>query len=360
MNFNYNPYIPAGCSLAGIISRDRKLISGGVITRMIEKMHQRANGLGGGFAGYGIYPGHKDEFAFHIMYENEEARSSTEVFLEQNTRISGGEVIPTRAVPEIKDRPILWRYFLKIKPEIRKRYYDLSEEDIVMLFAIKINGGIKGAFLFSSGKNMGIFKGVGYPEDIARFYCLDDYSAHLWISHGRFPTNTPGWWGGAHPFGLLDWALVHNGEISSYGANRRYLEEFGYELNLQTDSEAVLYLFDLLVRKHKLDFKTASLALAPPLWTEIEMMKEKEREKLKAIRTVYGNALLNGPSSLIISWSGGMMALNDRIKLRPLVAGIKGDRCYLSSEECAIREVEKELDDFFYIKAGEPVIFRLK
>ena len=25
----------------------------------------------------------------------------------------------------------------------------------------------------------------------------------------------PGWWGGAHPFALLDYSVVHNGEISS-------------------------------------------------------------------------------------------------------------------------------------------------
>ena len=45
------------------------------------------------------------------------------------------------------------------------------------------------------------------------------------------PTNTPGWWGGAHPFALLDYSVVHNGEISSYDANRRCMEMFGYQLH---------------------------------------------------------------------------------------------------------------------------------
>ena len=45
----------------------------------------------------------------------------------------------------------------------------------------------------------------------------------------RYPTNTPGWWGGAHPFAMLEYSIVHNGEISSYDANRRYIEMFGYQ-----------------------------------------------------------------------------------------------------------------------------------
>ena len=35
--------------------------------------------------------------------------------------------------------------------------------------------------------------------------------------------------GGAHPFAMLDYSIVHNGEISSYDANRRFIEMFGYQ-----------------------------------------------------------------------------------------------------------------------------------
>lgn len=353
-------YIPSGCSLAGVISQKGELISGEVIACMIAKMDQRSNGLGGGFAGYGIYPAHKDEYTFHLMYENEDSRQNCEEFFEINTIISEREVIPTKPVEEIKDRPLLYRYFIELKPELKRRYYELTEDDIVMLLVMEINSDITGAFVFSSGKNMGIFKGVGYPEDIASFYRLNEYKAYLWTAHGRFPTNTPGWWGGAHPFGLLDWALVHNGEISSYGANKRYLEEFSYRLTLQTDSEAVLYLLDLLVRKHKLSFETAAIALAPPLWNEIDRMSKEEMKKITAIRTVYGSALINGPSALIISWKEGMMGLNDRIKLRPLVTAKKNDRLYISSEECAIREVERNLEYVNHVQAGKPVIFKVR
>jgi len=49
----------------------------------------------------------------------------------------------------------------------------------------------------SSGKDVGVFKGMGYPEDIADYFRIEDYSGYMWAAHNRFPTNTPGWWGGA-------------------------------------------------------------------------------------------------------------------------------------------------------------------
>ena len=36
------------------------------------------------------------------------------------------------------------------------------------------------------------------------------------------------------------------------------------------------------------------------------------------------------------------MALNDRLKLRSMVVGEKGDQVYIASEECAIRVVEPD------------------
>ena len=34
--------------------------------------------------------------------------------------------------------------------------------------------------MFSSGKNMGVFKAVGYPEDVGEFYRLDEYEGYCW------------------------------------------------------------------------------------------------------------------------------------------------------------------------------------
>ena len=84
---------------------------------------------------------------------------------------------------------------------------------------------------------------------MGRFYRLDEYAGYCWTAHGRYPTNTPGWWGGAHPFALLDYSVVHNGEISSYDANRRFIEMFGYKCTLQTDTEVITYIADYLLRR---------------------------------------------------------------------------------------------------------------
>ena len=48
--------IPAGCAIAAIMDRSGARHDGSDILRSIALMHDRGNGLGGGFAAYGIYP----------------------------------------------------------------------------------------------------------------------------------------------------------------------------------------------------------------------------------------------------------------------------------------------------------------
>jgi glutamate synthase domain-containing protein 1 len=69
---------------------------------------------------------------------------------------------------------------------------------------------------------------------------------------------------------------------------------------------------------------------------------------------------MNGPFSIIVGFSGGIMALNDRIKLRPLVAGSQGTTLYVASEEAAIREICPDVERVWYPQGGEPVIGRLE
>lgn len=345
----------SGCAVFGMMNLKGKRFNGEDIIKAIAIMQERSNGLGGGFAAYGIYPEFKDYWAFHIMYENQKAKYITEEYIKTKFIIEKDEEIPTNKNASVNKSPILWRYFLEIKD---KNIIDI--EEYIRENVVYINTCIADAFVFSSGKNMGIFKGVGFPEDIGRFFKLEEYEGYIWISHGRFPTNSVAWWGGAHPFGLLDWAVVHNGEISSYGINRRYLENFGYKCSFFTDTEVITYLFDLLYRKHKLSFEIIAKILAAPLWSEIERMSENEKEFYKNLRIIYSSALLNGPFSIIVANTNYMVGLNDRIKLRPLVAGIKDDFLFISSEECAIREICPSPDKVWMPKAGEPVIGRLE
>ncbi len=356
-----NPYrddkVIDACSIFGAMDTSGRRFSGEGVIRAIANMHVRGNGLGGGFAIYGLYPEYADLYAFHIMYLSREGRREVEAFLRDRFDLVCDEEVPTQATPGVTEPPLVWRYFLEVgqhKPEGQ------SEDDYIVDRVMEINCSLPDAYVFSSGKDMAVFKGVGYPEEIAEYFCLEQYEGYLWTAHGRFPTNTPGWWGGAHPFCILDWTVVHNGEISSYGINQRYLEQFGYQCTMQTDSEVVAYAVDLLMRKHELPIEITARILAPPFWTDIERRPPGEQERLRTLRLVYGSLLLNGPFTVIIAHHGEMIGLTDRIRLRPLTVGVKGDRLYLSSEESAIRLICPDLDKTWIPMGGEPIVGRLK
>ncbi len=351
----------SGCGLFGVINTKRVRFDGSGIKKAITVEHDRGNGLGGGFAVYGNYPEYSDLYAFHIMYDNLSAKNDVDEYLKNNFIIEKSEPIPTSKKTVIKDHPYLFRYFMRPKSDRQdKLFRDLDDDDFVVQSVMTINQNYDGAYVFSSGKNMGAFKGVGYPEDIADFFMLDEVMGYMWTAHNRFPTNTPGWWGGAHPFTLLDWSIVHNGEISSYGINKRYLEMFKYNLALKTDTEVITYILDLLIRKHGLPVEIATLVLAPPFYQAIDRMEPGKRELLTALRQIYGSAVLNGPFAIVFGFSGGMVAMNDRIKLRPLVAATMGDFTYVGSEEAAIKSICPSPDMVWSPEAGAPVIARFE
>lgn len=351
--------IPSGCAVSAIMNSKGERFSGEDIISSIALMHDRSNGLGGGFAAYGIYPDYKEHYAFHVFYESKEAKIAAEEFMNRHFEIETAGRIKVTPTENIKKSPLIWRYF--VKPlAYRLVSSELTEDEFIAQCVININSVIDGAYVFSSGKNMGAFKAVGYPEEVGEFYNLPDYKGYLWTAHGRFPTNTPGWWGGAHPFTLLDWSIVHNGEISSYDANKNFIEMYGYNCSLRTDTEAITYLFDYLIRKQHMDLETAAHVIAAPMWDEIDRMDSDKKEYYTALRSTYPGALVNGPFSIILGFTGGVMALNDRLKLRALVAGKKGDYHYFASEEAAIRRVCKNPDKIWAVDGGKPVIVRLE
>nr|MDD6336213.1 glutamine amidotransferase family protein [bacterium] len=351
--------IPSGCAIVGALSRKGERFSGEAMMKAIATMHERSNGLGGGFAGYGIYPGYKDYYALHVFYDSTEAKEACEAFLNRHFDIVDLSKMPVRKIPEIIGEPLIWRYFVLPLPS-KLADSQLDEKEFVLRCVNRVNTSIEGAYIFSSGKNMGVFKAVGYPEDVGRFYRLEEYAGYSWTAHGRYPTNTPGWWGGAHPFAVLDTSVVHNGEISSYDANRRFIEMFGYKCTLQTDTEVITYIVDYLVRKQGLSLEEMASVIAAPFWSDIDAMPEGERQTLTYLRSIYSSLLVTGPFSILLGFEGGMMALNDRLKLRSMVVGEKDDRTYFASEECAIRAIEPNLDRLWSPKGGQPVIVRVE
>ena len=70
--------IPAGCAISGIFHKDGTRENGTRIIDSIRTMHDRSNGLGGGFAGYGIYPEYADYYAFHVFFDTQAAKDECE------------------------------------------------------------------------------------------------------------------------------------------------------------------------------------------------------------------------------------------------------------------------------------------
>ncbi|MBD3196821.1 MAG: hypothetical protein GF317_17320 [Candidatus Lokiarchaeota archaeon] len=339
-----------GCGISGYMNVDGTRESGKKIVDMLCILSERENGLGAGFAGYGIYPDFKDYYALHLLIDDDYSLEKLMRYVETQGYIIQSEVIPTKIPSNIDHPPITWRIFFE--PKHKK---SLTKDEQIVKIVMEINEKFDGAFVMSSGKNMGVFKGNGWSHEVANFYKIEEYKAYMWLAHSRFPTNTPGWWGGAHPFNLLGTSVVHNGEITSYGTNMRYLESFNYKCTLFTDTEVIAYLFDLLVRRHKIPVPIASLALAPPLFSQIEKMEEKYQIALKNIRSTYRSAMLNGPFSIVVGLTDPkptLIGLSDRKKLRPLVAGIsdEGNSIYLSSEEASFRRLMLNRDTDFKFK----------
>ena len=351
--------IPSGCAIAAVISKAGNQMPGNKIMEAMKPMHDRSNGLGGGFAGYGIYPEYKDFYALHMFFDARATRKNCEVFLKERFEIVQSEIVPTRKIPAITDEPIIWRYFVSpLRSALAAMQVD--EKEFVARTVMKINTEMPGAYVFSSGKNMGTFKAVGFPEDVGEFYRLEEYAGYSWTAHGRYPTNTPGWWGGAHPFTLLDYSIVHNGEISSYDANRRFIEMFGYKCNLQTDTEVITYIMDYLLRRQGLTLEEAASVIAAPFWSTIQKQDPNVRRELTYLRTVFSSLLITGPFSIVFGFDGGLMALNDRLKLRSMVIGEKEDKVFIASEESAIRAMEPNVENVWAPTGGEPVIVTVK
>ncbi len=169
------------------------------------------------------------------------------------------EQIPVYPHDRIPRGPYFKRYFLKPIDEFLSPQQ--TEEDFIAETVMHINT-MPDAFVVSSGKDIGVFSGWDTPEDIADYFRIEDYKGYM----GRpqpVPHQHAGVVGGAHPFTILDKAVVHNGEITSYGTNVRWLEMNGYRCLLQTDTEVISYIYDKADLERQTLKKDACFVMAP-------------------------------------------------------------------------------------------------
>ncbi len=122
--------IPSGCAISAVISREGRRMTGEDIIRSMVPMHDRSNGLGGGFAAYGIYPEHREEYAFHIFFDDNTTRRECEAMLKEGFELVDAELIPIRIIPEITDIPHMKRFV--------KCFFELLTQIIVKVRKCKV------------------------------------------------------------------------------------------------------------------------------------------------------------------------------------------------------------------------------
>jgi glutamate synthase domain-containing protein 3 len=213
------------------------------------------------------------------------------------------------------------------------------EEEFVYQNSFQLNQsyysslGEKRAFVLSHGRNMMILKIVGYAEQVAQYYKLESFKAHVWIAHQRYPTKGRVWHpGGAHPFIGLDEALVHNGDFANYYSVTEYLKQRNVYPQFLTDTEVSVLVFDLLNRVYGYPLEYIIEALAPTVEMDFEHLSEEKQRIYRQIQATQIHGSPDGPWFFIIARTLAgqkkyeLIGITDTAMLRPQVFAIqKGD-----------------------------------
>ena len=198
-----------GCGVTGFISsvpvRGRHIFTPSV------QMHNRGNGKGGGIAAVGLCAEDlgvtQEVLDTHYLLQialldpecgPEVERTGIEPYLE----VHRGERIPTRddfrEVDGLEVRPPdVRRYFVRARQDALDAFIEgnrlqnmdprRAEDEFIYQNSFRINQefysslGEKRAFVLSHGRNIMILKIVGYAEQVAQYYLLEDFRAHGWV-----------------------------------------------------------------------------------------------------------------------------------------------------------------------------------
>jgi len=373
-----------GCGVVGFASTIP--VKGRHIFEPAIQMHNRGNGKGGGIAAVGL--SHealgvtesilKKDYLLQIALLDPEAHSEIEEeFITPLMDVDKSERIPTisdyRKIEGLETKPPdVWRYFVRVKGDVLDRFIrenklaDIdrrrAEDEFIYQNSFKINTkfyaslGEKRAFVLSHGRNMMILKIVGYAEDIVRYYKLEDFRAHVWIAHQRYPTRGRVWHpGGAHPFMGMHEALVHNGDFANYHSVVEYLEQRGRHPLFLTDTEVSVLLFDLLNRRYNYPLEYIIEAMAPTTEFDFDMLPQEKQEIYHAIQTTHIHGSPDGPWFFIIARTEPyenyfqLIGITDTSMLRPQVfALVEGDDVQIGligSEKQAIDATLRSLSE---------------
>jgi glutamate synthase domain-containing protein 1 len=343
-----------GCGVVGICCSEP--VAARHIYEPSRQMHNRGNGKGGGIAALGFVPGQlgvsrevlEDYYMLHVAFLDTAVRRELEgKYIRPCFEVSSAQKLETlddwTAVEGLEAKPPdVYRYFVRAKADVLDAFIqrnnlaglsrEVAEAEFVNQNSVRLNQqyyaslGQQQAFVMSEGKNIMILKVVGYAEAIVKYYKIEEISAHVWIAHQRFPTKGRVWHpGGAHPFGGINTALVHNGDFANYHSVCEYLAERHIYPQFLTDTEASILMFDLLQRTYDYPLEYIIEALAPTSELDFDRLPRDKQAVYRAIQAAHIHGSPDGPWFFIIARSlpenqaFQLMGITDTAMLRPQV-----------------------------------------
>ncbi|WP_299982245.1 hypothetical protein, partial [Desulfobacula sp.] len=317
------------------------------------------NGKGGGIAAVGLSPSDlgvpkdvlEDHYLLQVAYLDEDA-----ILKVESTNINPMfDIYKSEKISTIDDYrtiglevkpPDVWRYFVRVKPDVLEKFiqynnfYEMdkrkAEDEFVFQNSTRLNQtyyaslGEKQAFVLSHARNVMILKVVGYAEQATQYYCLDDFRAHGWIAHQRYPTRGRLWHpGGAHPFSGMHEALVHNGDFANYHAVCEYLNQHNIYPQFLTDTETSVLLLDLYNRVFEYPLEYIIEALAPTTEYDFDCLPPEKQQIYKYIQSQHMTGSPDGPWFFIIARNDPykdlmqLIGITDTAMLRPQVFALQ-------------------------------------
>ncbi|PIU49571.1 MAG: glutamate synthase [Desulfobacterales bacterium CG07_land_8_20_14_0_80_52_14] len=352
------PAEEGGCGVTGFIASVP--VSGRHIYEPSVQMHNRGNGKGGGIAAVGISAESlgvpqdilDTHYLLQIAFLDPESRKSVEAgYIDGLLEVFKAEKVPTvenyRDVEGLTVRPPdVWRYFVRVKPSHLDRFMSennlkgmdplRAEDEFINQNSFRLNRefyastGKQHAFVLSHGKNIMVLKIVGYAEQVAQYYLLENFKAHGWIAHQRYPTKGRVWHpGGAHPFIGMHEALVHNGDFANYHAVSEYLKQHGILPLFLMDTEVSILLFDLLNRTFGYPLEYIIEAMAPTTEYDFDLLPPEKQRVYRHIQSCHLAASPDGPWFFIIARNDvckkcfQLIGITDTAMLRPQVFALQ-------------------------------------
>jgi glutamate synthase domain-containing protein 1/glutamate synthase domain-containing protein 3 len=343
-----------GCGVVGFCATEP--VAARHIHEPSRQMHNRGNGKGGGIAALGFIPEQlgvtrevlDNYYMVHIAFLDNGIRQVLEQkYITPHFEVKNSHQMDTVAdwtmIPSLEAKPPdVMRYFVRVKPDVLDSFIsknelgqmtrEEAEEEFLSQQSVKLNQeyyaslGDKKAFVMSYGKNIMILKVVGYAESITDYYMIDDLKAHVWIAHQRFPTKGRVWHpGGAHPFGVMNTALVHNGDFANYSSVCEYLVQRNIYPQFLTDTEVSVQIFDLLDRTYGYPLEYIIESLAPTTELDFDRLSKEKQSIYRAIQATHIHASPDGPWFFIIARTlrtadkFQLMGITDTSMLRPQV-----------------------------------------